>query len=267
MDKIIPHCCPRCNSKKLYKYGKDKFGNQKYQCRICKHQFAPGFISNGSNGAKPLPPERRKYPSCPICGKAAFLHHDYDDYSNYRCCDKKCNHSFFQAKPTVKIPPSMSNIFGKNDFKRMRHSIHLVITALVMFYIGGTSFRKIALSLRLLYNIKVSHVTVSDWCKKFAPIFHTKMITLMPALDFNSDEWHADETVVKIKGVKHYIWFIIDSETRFVLGFHLSPHRDSPQAFSLFDSVKNYGKPNAIVSDRYSAYKVPAKSVFDVTHI
>ena len=81
MDKIIPHCCPRCNSKKLYKYGKDKFGNQKYQCRVCKHQFAPGSISSGSNGAKPLPPEQRKYPSCPICGKAAFLHHDYDDYS------------------------------------------------------------------------------------------------------------------------------------------------------------------------------------------
>ena len=74
MDKIIPHCCPRCNSKKLYKYGKDKFGNQKYQCRICKHQFAPDFISSGSKGAKPLPPEQRKYPSCPICGKAAFLY-------------------------------------------------------------------------------------------------------------------------------------------------------------------------------------------------
>ena len=46
MDKIIPHSCPRCNSKKLYKYGKDKFGNQKYQCRICKHQFAPGSVQN-----------------------------------------------------------------------------------------------------------------------------------------------------------------------------------------------------------------------------
>ena len=104
MVKIISHCCPRCNSKKLYKYGKDKFGNQKYQCRICKHQFAPDAPK------KEVP---RKYPSCPVCGKSAFLHHDYNDYSNYRCSDKKCNHSFFQAKPTVKLPPSMSNIFGK----------------------------------------------------------------------------------------------------------------------------------------------------------
>ena len=258
MDKIIPHCCPRCNSHSLYKYGKDKFGNQKYQCRICKHQFAPARLVD----FKP-----RKYPSCPMCGKSSFLHHDYDDYSNYRCSDKKCNHSFFVAKPTVKVPPSMSNILGKYDFKRMRHSLHLVITALVMFYLNGTSFRKIAFSLRLLYNIKVSHVTISDWCKKFAPIFHSKMLTLMPAMDFNSDEWHADETVVKIGGVKHYIWFIIDSETRFVLGFHLSPHRDSPQAFSLFNSVKDFGKPNSLVSDRYSAYKVPTKSVFNVNHI
>ena len=250
MVNIISHNCPKCNSNSLYKYGKDKYGNQKYLCRNCKHQFAP---------AHQIVDKPRKYPSCPICGKSAFLHHDYDDYSNYRCSDKKCNHSFFQAKPTVKLPPSMSNIIGKDNFKRMRHSLHLVITALTMFYIGGTSFRKIATILKILYNIKVSHVTVSDWCKKFAPIFHSKMLTLMPSMNFDSDEWHADETVVKILGKKYYIWFIIDSETRFVLGFHLSPHRDSPQAFSLFDSVKQYGKPNAIVTDRYSAYKVPTK--------
>ena len=70
-------------------------------------------------------------------------------------------------------------------------------------------------------------------------------------------------TALKIAGVKHYIWFIIDSETRFVIGFHLSPHRDSPQAVSLFSEAVKLGKPSAVVSDRYSAYKVPVKSVFD----
>ena len=34
MDNIIPICCPKCNSHSLYKYGKNTFGNQKYQCRI-----------------------------------------------------------------------------------------------------------------------------------------------------------------------------------------------------------------------------------------
>ena len=81
-------------------------------------------------------------------------------------------------------------------------------------------------------------------------------------MNFNSDEWHADETVVKIAGKNYYIWFIIDSETRFVLGFHLSPHRSSPQAHDLFQHVSSLGHPNSIVSDRYSAYKIPTKCYF-----
>jgi transposase-like protein len=159
----------------------------------------------------------------------------------------------------------MSGLFGKTDFKRMRQPVYLIITALSMFYLGKNSFRNIALILRVAFNIKVSHTTISNWCKNFAPLFNTYSLQLIPTLNFDSDEWHTDETVVKINGVKHYIWFIIDSETRFILGYHLSPHRDSPQAFSLMNSVKSLGKPGSIVSDRYSAYKVPVKSIFDDT--
>jgi len=173
----------------------------------------------------------------------------------------------FVPKPTAISAPSMSKLFGKTDFKRMRYPVHTIIMALSMFYLGKNSFRNIALILRIANNIKVSHTTISNWCKNFAPMFQNISIQLVPLLDFNSDEWHTDETVVKINGIKHYIWFIVDSETRFVLGFHLSPHRDSPQAFSLLNSVKDMGKPSSVVSDRYSAYKVPVKSVLKVNHI
>jgi len=267
MKPIIPKRCPKCNnSKKFHRYGKDSFGNQKYWCCMCRHQFIPARPGFGLSGTT-LPPDVRKYPSCPNCGIGAYLHHDYEHYSNYRCNDKKCNHSFFVCKPTTIAPASMSKLFGKNDFKRMRHPVHVILQAIIMFYIGTTSFRKIALILRFAYNVKVSHQTISDWCKKFAPMWQNIALELIPALDFNSDEWHADETVVKIKGVKHYIWFVIDSETRFVLGFHLSPRRTSPQAFITFESVKHLGKPNAIVTDRYYAYNTPAKAVLDVPHI
>lgn len=91
---------------------------------------------------------------------------------------------------------------------------------------------------------------------------------LMPLLDLNSDEWHADETVIKINDEKHYVWFIIDSETRFMLGFHLSPYRSLPQAHSLFSHVAHSGNPPAIVSDRCNAYRVPVKCYFpNVKHI
>ena len=260
MQNNVSVRCPKCNnSHSFYRYGKDKDGFQKYLCRICNHQFTPD---------KPKSVLVPKYPACPRCGKATFLHHDFDYYSNFRCGDKNCNHSLFIPKATAISSPSMSKLFGKSDFKRMRFPVHTIVTALSMFYLGKNSFRNIALILKTVNNINVSHTSISNWCRQFAPLFHNLSLELIPLLDFNSDEWHADETVVKINGIRYYIWFIIDSESRFVLGFHRSLHRDSPQAFSLFDSVKVLGKPAAIVSDRYSAYKVPVKAVFDnVKHI
>lgn len=263
MAKSYQIYCPKCNNNQsFYRYGKDSDGYQKYLCRNCHHQFAPKRPrAEGANC-------RRKYPPCPVCGKASFLHHNYENYSNYRCGDKKCNHSFFVWKSTAVANTSLSELFGKHDFKRMRYPVQTIITALSMFYLGKNSFRNISLILRTAFNIKVSHTTISNWCTNFAPLFDDMRIRLMPLLDLNSDEWHADETVVKIAGVKHYIWFVIDSETRFVIGFHLSPYRNSPQAVSVLHEAQKQGAPAAIVSDRYSAYKVPVKSLFHgVKHI
>lgn len=39
MSKNFNICCPECFSKNLYKYGKDKTGKQKYQCKTCYRQF------------------------------------------------------------------------------------------------------------------------------------------------------------------------------------------------------------------------------------
>lgn len=263
MQKSYHLQCPKCNNKSsFYRYGKDSDGYQKYQCRSCRHQFAPERPKAEQGQIEP------KYPPCSMCGKASFLHHDYAHYSNYRCGDKKCNHSFFVFKNSAIQNPSMSSLFGKHDFKRMRYPVHLVTTALSMFYLGKSSFRNISLILRYSFNIKVSHTTISNWCTKFAPLFDNMRLQLLPMLNLDSDEWHADETVVKVAGVKHYLWFVIDSETRFIIGYHLSPYRDSPQAFSLINEASTHGRPAAIVSDRYNAYKVPIRAILpEASHI
>jgi len=77
-------------------------------------------------------------------------------------------------------------------------------------------------------------------------------------MDFNSDEWHADETVVKIRGKKYYLWFVVDSETRFVLGFHLSD-RSSVAAHTVMNQVSTLGKPQSIVTDKWDAYIMAIK--------
>ena len=158
--------CPKCNNNhSFYRYGKDSNGYQKYLCRNCHHQFAPERPrSEGANC-------RRKHSPCPVCGKAYFLHHDYEHYSNYRCTDKKCNHSFFVWKSAAIAAPSKSTLFGKHNFKRMRYPIQIISSALSMFYLGKNSFRNISLMLKTAFNIKASHTTVSNWCVKFAPLF------------------------------------------------------------------------------------------------
>ena len=168
MAKLYQISCPKCNNKVDFRrYGKDKYGHQKYQCRKCWHQFAPETPTR----VEGYPCGRRRKPlytpTCPVCGRLTFLHHDKEHYAHYTCCDKKCRHSVFVPKPTAISAPSMSKLFGKTDFKRMRYPVHVILMALSMFYLGKNSFRNIALILRTVMNIRVSHTTVSNWCTPF----------------------------------------------------------------------------------------------------
>ncbi|AEB74793.1 ISCb1g3, transposase [Clostridium botulinum BKT015925] len=253
--------CPRCYSHKLYKFGKDKEGNQKYQCKECKRQFAPS--------ATPKERQLKDYPRCPVCNKGTFIHHNYSNYINYRCNDKKCNHSFFVAKPTAIDPSSNTTIQGKLNFKGMRFPIHIILMALDLYFLNESSTRRISQYLFRTFNVKVSHVTIASWTKKFAAYFKLKSDNLFYNIDLSdSDEWHADETVVFINGKKHYLWLVIDSESRLIISYHLSPYRDAKQAFSLFNDAKKLGSPRAIVTDRLPSYNIPIKSVFqDTLHI
>lgn len=265
--KIIPSniVCPRCNSKNLYLFGKDLQGFQKYQCKNCKRQFAPDNPPTG------ISPDNRKYPSCPRCGKATFLHHDYTYYSNYRCCDKKCNHSFnVQKEITVNLP---SSEFPRSDFsmRRMRHPLYIVLAALNYYFMANVTTRKASQLLAAVHQVSISHVTVSKWIKRFAPVFQMISDVLKGQMNLSdSDEWHFDETYVKIRGQDFYLWLSIDSETRFILDFHLSPNRDSDSAHRLLGNCnRHFGSPaSAAVSDRYKAYIQPVSFYFgDACHI
>ena len=90
-------------------------------------------VRSGYPGRETRTAAATPYPSCPMRGKTMFLHHDMDLYSSYRCCDKKCNHAMFAPKPTAVSALSMSRLFGKADFKRMRYPVHVILMALSMF--------------------------------------------------------------------------------------------------------------------------------------
>ncbi|MBM7854605.1 transposase-like protein [Desulfohalotomaculum tongense] len=119
---------------------------------------------------------------------------------------------------------------GKTDFKRMRYPQQLIIKALRLYFLRKMSTRQIAADLAEEYAIRVSHVTIYKWTVKFSYLFSS--IAAHRTLNV-SDEWHLDETVVKVAGKKYYLWVALCSETRVVLARHLSPYRDTVQAIRL----------------------------------
>ena len=66
--------------------------------------------------------------------------------------------------------------------------------------------------------------------------FRTVSHFLLQKANLQSDEWHVDETYIKVKGQKHSLWILLDSETRVVIAFCLSSVRDSNTALTLFEN-------------------------------
>jgi hypothetical protein len=57
-----------------------------------------------------------------------------------------------------------------------------LVEAYLNKYIGKSSFRNISLILRIANNIKVSHTTISNWCKQFSRLFLCSILTLMSGM-------------------------------------------------------------------------------------
>lgn len=123
--------------------GENVHGCQKYPCKKCRHQWAENhpYESIGR-------PRTREHPTYPVCGKAMYVHHNREHYIHYSCTNRKCRHSVFVPKPTAISVPSISKLFGKTDFNRMRYPVHVILMALTIFYLGKNPFRNIALILR-----------------------------------------------------------------------------------------------------------------------
>ncbi len=86
----------------------------------------------------------------------------------------------------------------------------------------GLSLRKTAQALEDLYNIKISHQQVANYAR-------TAALVIKPFVDNydykTSSIFTADETYIKVRGVKGYIWFIMDAVSRSIIGYQVSDNR------------------------------------------
>jgi len=213
----------------------------------CKHIFAVEFSialrkEVSSNVViKPLNPQ-----ICPYCQskeivKRGVRHNNYGDIQRFSC--KVCGKWF------------VINL----GFEKMKASPQ-VITSAMQLYFSGASFRNTAKFLRL-QGVKVSHVAVYKWVKKYVGLMEKYIDKLRPQV---SDTWRADELWVKIKGDMKYLFAIMDDETRYWIAQEVAESKFKHDARKLFQLAKKVTrkKPMTMITDGLPAYHDAYKKEF-----
>ena len=157
------------------------------------------------------------------------------------------------------------NSLPKNasSLKFSRHNAHVMGLCLTLHVNLGLSLRKTSLALKDLYNIRISHQQVANYAR-------TAALVIKPFVD-NYDyktgtTFVADETYIKVRGIKGYIWFIMDAVSRSILGYQVSDNRSvGPCILAMrmaFRTWKQLPENFRFIADGYSAYPLAAQQFF-----
>lgn len=127
----------------------------------------------------------------------------------------------------------------------------------------GLSLRKTKQALKDLYNIDISHQSIANYCKSAA-------LCIKPFVDHydygTGKVFTADETYIKIRGVKAYVWFLMDAAKRSIIGYQVSDNRGvGPCILAMrmaFRHPKELPEHFTFIADSYSAYPLAAQQFF-----
>jgi transposase-like protein/predicted nucleic acid-binding Zn finger protein len=171
----------------------------------------------------------------------------------YQC--KQCNYKFCLGE----------NGFGKisSDPKVITESLNLIFS--------GMSYRNTARHISLSHNVKLSHVSILNWFRKYTQIMKDYVDNLTPE---KSQVWSADEMMLNVKdtkpiegkGLYDWMWSIIDPQTKFVIASEISKKREIADAQMLFISGKQKTKstPNYVITDALHSYERAIRNELDV---
>ena len=112
-------------------------------------------------------------------------------------------------------------------------------------------------------GIDVSYESVRFWWLRFGPKFASEIRKRRSqSMRCHSNwKWHLDEMFVKINGERYYLWRAVDHEGE-VLESYVTKTRDKKAALKfLKKSMRRYGRPNAIVTDKLRSYGAALKEI------
>lgn len=271
--------CPYCNAPKDYLYKNNGSHNQ-VLCKVCgrttysdARDFSDKIILR-----------------CPHCSHALAHKKDRKHFIIHKCVNPKCSYYLHNLKKVDKR--HLSEPFGKNNYKLhyiyreftvdffkmdisslpknssslkfTKHSSYIMSLCLTIHVNLGLSLRKTAQALKDLYNINISHQQVANYAR-------TAALVIKPFVDNYdyepSNTMTADETYIKVRGVKGYVWFIMDAVKRSILGYQVSDNRSvGPCILAMRMALRNFKEklPQGFkfIADGYSAYPLAAQQFF-----
>jgi len=267
--------CPSCNAPQPYLYRNNgKKGQAK--CKVCDANFSPD--ENRFSKQYSL--------RCPHCSNALVHKKDRKHFIIHKCVNPKCPYYLHNLRKVDK--EHLKKEYGKNEYKLhyiyreftmdffkvdlnslpknasslkfSKFDSHVMSLCLTIHVNLGLSLRKTCQALKDLYNIQISHQQIANYCK-------TAAVCIKPFVD-NYDygagnAFAADETYIKIRGIKTYIWFIMDAAKRSIIGYQVSGNRGvGPCIMAMRMAFRHFRKlPEGFrfIADGYSAYPLAAQ--------
>ena len=269
--------CPKCGAPHEYIY--DNNGNKgQYQCKVCGKTFKESNFAS-----KPL------VFKCPYCGSTLEQKKERKHFNIHKCINKNCS---YYKRNLKKLPKELNLVdkhkyklhyiyreFNINFFKMNLYEVSKYATAFTFKkfnpHIMGLcltyhvnlklSTRQTAHALKEVHGIKISHTMVANYALTAAAVIKPFVDTF----DYKPSKiLSADETYIKVKGIKHYVWIVMDACKKSILGYQVSDTRAvgpcilaMRMAFDKFSKFPN--KALKFVADGYSAYPL-AKQQFEL---
>ena len=270
--------CLSCNAPFQYLMWNDGKRQSQLLCKVCNSRFNPKSETRFS---------KTHAFRCPHCNHTLIRIKDRKHFVIHKCINDECPYYLHHLKKVDKSDLADNKYKYKLhyiyrefqiDFFRMdlntlpkhasslrfsKHDAHVMSLCLTYKVNLGLSLRKTVQALKDIHGINISHQQVANYCK-------TASICIKPFVDnYNygtGSVFTADETYIKIRGVKTYIWFIMDAVKRSIIGYQVSDNRGvGPCILAMrmaFRHLKELPKNFKFIADGYSAYPLAAQQFF-----
>ena len=280
-------CCPKCGAPHEYIYDNNG-GKGQFQCKVCGETFKK------DNEPKPITL------ICPYCGHTLDPKKDRKHFRIHKCINPKCSYYINNLK---KIPKDLKASdkykyklhyiyreftidFFKMDLNKLPNKImnlnftkfnaHIMGLCLTYHVNLKLSTRQTAHALYEIHGIKISHTMVANYAMTAAAIIKP----FIDNYDYRPSKiLSADETYIKVKGIRHYVWIVMDACKKSILGYQVSDTRAvGPCILAMrmaFQKFKEFPqKALRFIADGYSAYPLARQQfelrenkVFDITQV